>query len=153
MQQIALSKNLIAYSFANRLLRKMREHTANNTDELSCTNDALTQVVADEMMTDQFGSFAWPSSRILRAVLTMHQDSIIGKTVLELGCGIGVDGIFASKLAKWVYLTDLEDPPSILDNCRRNCEKDNCENTTVVRILDFIHFSYLYDGEGLINRF
>ena len=131
----------------------MEEHTTNNADELSCVSDAFAQVVADEMMTDQFGSFAWPSSRILQAVLTMHQDLVFGKTVLELGCGIGVDGIFVSKLAKWVYLTDLENPPSILENCRRNCEKNNCKNTTVVRILEFIHSSFHCDGEGLINRF
>lgn len=84
------------------------------------------------MMTDHFGSFAWPSSQILQSLLLSNRDLVQGKTVLELGCGIGIDGIFASKWAKWVYLTDLGEPSSILENCRRNCEKNHCENVTIL---------------------
>ena len=96
--------------------------------------DDSEEVVADEMMTDHFGSFAWPSSQILQSLLLSNRDLVQGKTVLELGCGIGIDGIFASKWAKWVYLTDLGEPSSILENCRRNCEKNHCENVTIVEL-------------------
>ena len=105
--------------------------------------DCSDEVVVDEMMTDNFGSFAWPSSQILQSLLLSNHELLQGKTVLELGCGIGVDGIFASKWAKWVYLTDLGEPSSILENCRRNCAKNHCKNITIVESSDCIKCSCL----------
>lgn len=110
-----------------------REERDEQVNETRAEADS-DEVEADEMMTDSFGSFAWPSSQILQSLLDSNRDLIQGKTVLELGCGIGVDGIFASKWAKWVYLTDLGEPSSILENCKRNCEKNHCRNVTIVTL-------------------
>jgi predicted nicotinamide N-methyase len=50
----------------------------------------------------------WPASRALSLFLAEHPDYVSGKKVLELGGGLGLPSLCASKLGAKVYFSDCE---------------------------------------------
>jgi predicted nicotinamide N-methyase len=48
----------------------------------------------------------WPSAIAMAEFLLQHKELIAGKSVLEIGCGLGLPGIVAGKLAASVMLSD-----------------------------------------------
>lgn len=54
------------------------------------------------------GGKLWDSCLILTRHLSRHRDLLVGKTVVELGSGLGLVGIFCSLLGAHVTLTDIE---------------------------------------------
>lgn len=64
----------------------------------------------------------WPSAIALSRYLLETYPSLEGKSVLELGCGLGLPGIVAGLLGAEVTLTDYLAEP--LDFARRNWEQN-----------------------------
>ena len=84
---------------------------SDGSDENGCGDTELDNgISSDERRRrdgDETGSSLWPSSVALIAVLERYPDMVRGKTVLELGCGLGLASLAALKLgARLVYATD-----------------------------------------------
>jgi SAM-dependent methyltransferase len=63
----------------------------------------------------------WPSAMRMCDVCSAAKDAIVGRRVLELGCGPGLPGILCAQLgASHVLLTDFV--PAVLDIARDNVE-------------------------------
>lgn len=86
----------------------------------------------EELYSGDFGTTIWPSSDLLAKLIFQNEDFFRNKTVLELGCGPGLAGIAAAKCGSHVFLTDLDTPSSILDNCKQNCVLNHVVESTVV---------------------
>ena len=95
-------------------------------------DEKVTTIQMDEIYSEDFGTSIWPSSIHLAELIFQNHQYFRGKTVLELGCGPGLSGIAAAKCGSIVYLTDLDDPKTILQNCKKNCEINNVQNVTFV---------------------
>ena len=91
----------------------------------------VIEIQMDEIYSDDFGTTIWPSSIHLAQLIFQNHHYFQDKTILELGCGPGLSGIAAAKCGSRVYLTDL-DNPTILHNCKRNCELNDVQNNTFV---------------------
>ena len=88
--------------------------------ELIC--DAMT----DEEKLDPFAEdlcpyfgILWPSSIALAKHLSLHPSLVRNKTVLELGCGLGLPSMVASHLESDVLATDFH--PDVEYYFNRNC--------------------------------
>ena len=103
-----------------------------------------------QLDADPYWAALWPSARALSAHLAhMHFDdeeeatehshggfSIRGKTVAELGCGLGLVGITLAKLgAKSVTLFDRE--PLCLECANRSAELNDVESIVKTEVLDW----------------
>jgi len=101
-----------------------------------------------QLDADPYWAALWPSSRALSAHLalmhfdgeaTEHSDggfSLRGKTVAELGCGLGLVGITLAKLgAKSVTLFDRE--PLCLECASRSAELNEVESIVTTEVLDW----------------
>ncbi len=76
----------------------------------------------------------WPSSIALSGFLVKHPALVRGRTVLEIGCGLGLSGIVATALGGMVTLTDyIQDA---IDVAAFNW-KLNFESEPAVKILDW----------------
>lgn len=87
------------------------------------TNDLLDRIDVDEFNTDErlpYWAEIWPSSIALSECLCLKD--IYGKSVLELGCGVGVVGIVAALEGAKVLMTDYEE--DALKFTRMNIEKN-----------------------------
>ncbi len=87
------------------------------------TNDLLDRIDVDEFNTDErlpYWAEIWPSSIALSEYLCSKD--IYGKSVLELGCGVGVAGIVAALEGAKVLMTDYEE--DALKFTRMNIEKN-----------------------------
>lgn len=58
---------------------------------------------------DLTGQVIWPGATVLADYLLIHSLDVAGKTVLELGAGTGLTGLFISHLSEWVILSDGND--------------------------------------------
>ena len=68
-----------------------------------------TILVLERTSTDDYGVFLWPCGELLAWFLWKHPDVVHGRTVLELGAGVGLPGLLAARLgAKFVSLTDRD---------------------------------------------
>lgn len=67
-----------------------------------------------------FGLILWEAAFALADALVPRRDTIAGKTVLELGAGLGLPGIVAGQLGAQVVQTDCD--PLALQVSRRNAE-------------------------------
>jgi hypothetical protein len=72
--------------------------------------------------TSQFdvGMVLWPAALVLARWLCRNAALLRGKSVLELGAGMGLAGLAAAHLARRVCLTDFN--PLVLENLRANVE-------------------------------
>eukprot|EP01135_Chromosphaera_perkinsii_P005952 Nk52_evm9s374 gene=Nk52_evmTU9s374 len=84
----------------------------------------------------------WPSGRVLCDLMLDEEVNVKGKRVLEIGCGIGLCSIFASKLdAASVVATDFL--PSIVSNLRHNLKLNDCEEVIKAMQLDWNEYEKL----------
>ena len=78
----------------------------------------------------QFGKHRWPSSEILINWLihmtTIEKINLSEKVIVELGGGTGLVSIWCSKIAKKVFLHDLD---SNHETIQANCQANNCKST------------------------
>lgn len=73
-----------------------------------------------ERQQSQFdvGLVMWPAAVILSRMLCKHPEQIRGKSVLEIGSGLGLTGLVASHMASDVTLSDFN--PLVLRNLEAN---------------------------------
>mmetsp|Transcript_45389 Transcript_45389/g.71010 ORF Transcript_45389/g.71010 Transcript_45389/m.71010 type:complete len:259 (-) Transcript_45389:339-1115(-) len=86
------------------------------------------------------GLALWHGSRSICDFMWRRGDDLHGRHILELGCGLGLAGIFASKLtgpAGSVTLTDYDD--EVLGLCLRNVEnnRQDSDSPTLVQRFSF----------------
>ncbi|XP_063077589.1 methyltransferase-like protein 23 isoform X2 [Engraulis encrasicolus] len=82
--------------------------------------DTLT-VLIPEVLDPQYGMYVWPSAVVLAQYVWTHREEIQNHTLLELGAGVSLPGVVASKCGARVILSDSAELPRCLDNCRRTC--------------------------------
>jgi len=86
---------------------------------------------------DVTGFELWqPATRAASEFLVSNPSLVQGRTVLELGCGLGALGILCAKLgASWVCLTDKED--QVLQLAKKNAVMNSVSSRCDVMTLDF----------------
>ena len=78
----------------------------------------------------------WNAARTLSERLARAPETVRGKTVLEVGAGVGTCGILAAKLgARSVTLSDFEEP--LLEALDRSVVENGCAATCSARALDW----------------
>ena len=100
----------------------------------------------------------WPAARGLAAHLASEQAKFLsGKTVLELGCGLGLPSLVASKCgARRVVATDMH--PDCEEFLRRNCERNDIPPVEFVMVdwrqqdLNLGKFDYVIASDVLYDR-
>lgn len=85
-----------------------------------------------EVLDPQYGMYVWPSAVVLAQYLWTYRDELRGKTVLELGAGVGLPGVVAASCGAVVILSDSSDKPSCLQNCRRSCDANGLQKVALV---------------------
>lgn len=76
------------------------------------------------------GYLLWGAARVLARWIHIHRELFDGKTVLEVGSGLGLGGIVATRYASRTILTDYQD-----DTCRA-LEYNLALNRTFTHALD-----------------
>ena len=76
----------------------------------------------------QYGLVLWPSAIALALEIAARADEFRGRTVLELGAGVGLPGIVAAAVGATVVQTDRDE--EALGLCRRNAERNGLSTTT-----------------------
>ncbi|XP_061702652.1 methyltransferase-like protein 23 isoform X2 [Syngnathoides biaculeatus] len=80
----------------------------------------------------QYGMYVWPSGVVLAQYIWSRRADMKDKTVLELGAGVSLPGVLASRCGAKVILSDDADSPACLENCRRSCEANGlCDVVTL----------------------
>jgi predicted nicotinamide N-methyase len=81
-----------------------------------------------------------------------HKAALVGKRVLELGCGPGISGIVCAKLGvvHSVVLTDYVS--SVLELTRRNVEANGCGDVATVSPLDWMHPDATIGCDGSVGQ-
>ncbi|XP_008299164.1 histone-arginine methyltransferase METTL23 [Stegastes partitus] len=85
-----------------------------------------------EVLDPQYGMYVWPSAVVLAQYLWTCRGELRGKTVLELGAGVGLPGVVAASCGAAVILSDSSDKPSCLQNCRRSCDANGLQEVALV---------------------
>ncbi|XP_076209584.1 histone-arginine methyltransferase METTL23 isoform X1 [Aptenodytes patagonicus] len=75
---------------------------------------------------------AWPCAVVLAQYLWVHRRSLPGKRVLEIGAGVSLPGVVAAKCGAEVILSDSEELPQCLRNCRRSCLMNDLPHVPVI---------------------
>ncbi|EYU35954.1 hypothetical protein MIMGU_mgv1a016462mg [Erythranthe guttata] len=70
--------------------------------ELYCLQSASTDF-------DLTGQLVWPGAELMNMYLSKNSDMLRGCSVIELGSGVGITGIFCSRFCSKVVLTDHND--------------------------------------------
>lgn len=73
----------------------------------------------------------WPAAEGLAQYLSSHASLIKGKTVLELGCGLGLPSLVAAQLGGDVLATDYH--PDVEEYFHRNCRHSNLDEIAYQR--------------------
>lgn len=92
------------------------------------------EVRIPEIMNPQYGMFTWPAAPVLAQFIWYNRDQIKGKQVVEIGAGTALPGLVASLCGATVILTDKEEYPQCLDNCRKSCLANGQDAIQVVGI-------------------
>lgn len=94
--------------------------------------DLICDAMTPEEQLDPFAEdlcpyfgILWPSAEALALYLNDHKEIVKGKTVLELGCGLGLPSLVASHLGGDVLATDFH--PDVEEYFRRNCRHSSVE--------------------------
>lgn len=82
--------------------------------------EALTLRVP-EVPDRRYGLYVWPCAAVLAQFVWSRRGALPGRRVLELGAGVSLPGIVAAKCGAEVLLSDSEELPQCLENCRRSC--------------------------------
>jgi predicted nicotinamide N-methyase len=85
----------------------------------------------------QYGTVLWPASIALALEIGERAAELHGRTVLELGAGVGLAGIAAALVGANVVQTDRDD--EALAFCRENAARNGV--TTDVRLADWTTWS------------
>uniref|UniRef100_A0ACD5WNB8 Uncharacterized protein n=2 Tax=Avena sativa TaxID=4498 RepID=A0ACD5WNB8_AVESA len=80
---------------------------------LLCSSSASTDY-------DLTGQLVWPGAVLMNTYLSEHPETVKGRSVIELGSGIGITGILCSRFCKEVVLTDHND--EVLEIIKKNIE-------------------------------
>ncbi|KAM9784948.1 methyltransferase-like protein 23 isoform X2 [Syngnathus typhle] len=75
-----------------------------------------------EVLDAQYGMYVWPCAVVLAQYIWSRRVDVKDKTVLELGAGVSLPGVLASRCGAKVLLSDDANTPECLQNCRRSCE-------------------------------
>ncbi|KAK3125845.1 hypothetical protein QOZ80_7BG0610440 [Eleusine coracana subsp. coracana] len=78
---------------------------------------------------DLTGQLVWPGAVLMNDYLSEHPETVKGRSVIELGSGIGITGILCSRFCKKVVLTDHND--EVLEIINKNIEMQSCGNTVL----------------------
>ena len=70
--------------------------------QLLCLSSACTDY-------DLTGQLVWPGAVLMNTYLSEHPETVKGRSLIELGSGIGITGILCSRFCKEVVLTDHND--------------------------------------------
>ncbi|KAI8906746.1 putative methyltransferase-domain-containing protein [Gorgonomyces haynaldii] len=85
-----------------------------------------------EIMDADYGCYLWPSALILTQYLLHHPHLYQNKRIVELGAGVGLPGLFLSRMgASNVVLCDL-DNPVIISNLKSAIEHNQLRNCQVM---------------------
>ncbi|XP_013885827.1 histone-arginine methyltransferase METTL23 isoform X2 [Austrofundulus limnaeus] len=85
-----------------------------------------------EVLDPQHGMHVWPSAVVLAQYLWTHRAELKGRTVLELGAGVGLPGVVAALCGAQVILSDSSDSPECLQNLRRSCRANGLHRVPVL---------------------
>ncbi|NXN12569.1 MET23 protein, partial [Indicator maculatus] len=84
------------------------------------------------VLDSQYGMYVWPCAVVLAQYLWAHRGSLPGKRVLEIGAGVSLPGVLAAKCGADVTLSDSEELPQCLQNCRRSCLLNHLPHVPVI---------------------
>lgn len=96
--------------------------------------DQICEAMSEEEKRDPFAEdlcpyfgVLWPAAEALALYLTHHPELVKNKSVLELGCGLGLPSLVASHLGGKVLATDFH--PHVEEYFLRNCRHSSihCE--------------------------
>ncbi|KAM0884526.1 hypothetical protein ACQ4PT_030920 [Festuca glaucescens] len=80
---------------------------------------------------DLTGQLVWPGAVLMNTYLSEHPETVKGRSIIELGSGIGITGILCSRFCKEVVLTDHND--EVLEIIKKNIElQSSSENAEAV---------------------
>lgn len=102
--------------------------------------DLAVDIIEPSLTSDSLGLKIWGScyvlsKRLLREHCSDQQQKMLHGQVLELGSGTGLFGIVAAKLGYKMYLTDL---PEIVSNLQNNVDLNDQPGASV-EVLDWNH--------------
>lgn len=93
-------------------------------------NDKLN-IVIPEVADPEYGMYTWPCAPVMAQYLWYHRDSILGKTILELGSGTSLPGIVAAKCGANVHLSDSAALPKCLETSINSCKANDLSDIQV----------------------
>ncbi|XP_061557341.1 methyltransferase-like protein 23 isoform X1 [Phycodurus eques] len=101
-------------------------------EETQNSKQESLSVSIPEVLDAQYGMYVWPSAVVLAQYIWSRRADVKDKTVLELGAGVSLPGVLASRCGAKVILSDAADSPACLENCRRSCEANGlCDVLTL----------------------
>jgi predicted nicotinamide N-methyase len=94
--------------------------------------DLVCDAMSPEEQNDPFAEdlcpyfgILWPASEALAVYLAEHPQLVKNKSVLELGCGLGLPSLVASHIGGKVLATDFH--PDVSDYFKRNCRHSSID--------------------------
>ncbi|TRY96349.1 hypothetical protein DNTS_008319 [Danionella cerebrum] len=98
-------------------------------------NSHSLTVTVSEVLDPQYGMYVWPCAVVLAQYVWSARGQLQHKTVLELGAGVSLPGVVASKCgAGRVILSDSAERPLCQRNCSRSCDLNGITDITVLPI-------------------
>ncbi|KAL3673407.1 hypothetical protein V7S43_001119 [Phytophthora oleae] len=86
-----------------------RDNAPKNTDGSQSTLNVLIRQVPTRMTgQSKTGYLLWGAAFVLARWIHKHRDLFVGKSVLEVGSGLGLGGITAARFARYTTLTDYQ---------------------------------------------
>jgi len=102
----------------------------------TCMFHGVEVRVLETALANGVGARLWNAARTLSRRLARAPETVRGKTVLEVGAGVGTCGILAAKLgARSVTLSDYEEP--LLEALDRSVVENGCAETCSAVALDW----------------
>lgn len=112
------------------------EEDASNISKYSLDNiDLLISTAEDDFNKEKktlFATHVWNGSLVLARKLLDYRNYIEGKAVVEFGAASGIPSITAGKLGARLVCASDYPSPSVMDNLKRNCERNDVNNVRAV---------------------
>ncbi|XP_062190364.1 uncharacterized protein LOC133893376 isoform X2 [Phragmites australis] len=120
--------------------REEGDELGEEEDDVVCLDPSFFVDRSYEMTTFTFGSQVlhllclraasmWPGAVLMNNYLSEHPETVKGRSVIELGSGVGITGILCSRFCKEVVLTDHND--EVLEIINKNIEMQTCANAVL----------------------
>ncbi|XP_062190365.1 uncharacterized protein LOC133893376 isoform X3 [Phragmites australis] len=117
--------------------REEGDELGEEEDDVVCLDPSFFVDRSYEMTTFTFGSQvlhllclrAASSAVLMNNYLSEHPETVKGRSVIELGSGVGITGILCSRFCKEVVLTDHND--EVLEIINKNIEMQTCANAVL----------------------